>query len=292
MLLRSFRLAFGSSAIIALGALTLVPATVAGCKDQAKVSAQQADAHVTSTAALVDKDVAEIERGLPEGSKKVATLWDGGADPTKDLTTVRAKLRRLRADVPDLLVAKSTFFALTDDKGVAIRNDLETDMMAGQNLTQMFPGLAKANAGYTTTFGSFPGATGPADKDWLAAVPVKDKDGAFRGMLVTGWSLRVFANHLQESLKHDLTEQLIKTNETGKLPIFYVGVFDKEGVYTPKMTPPVTEQALKDLALVDKTAAGKASGVLNITGRDYGWGAVRTPKLGADVGVVVIRSEI
>jgi len=275
-----------------LGLFLSVTTLVGGCKDQGKASMQQADVHVASLSALVDKDVSEIERGLPEGGKRLAPLFDGGADPARDLPNVRAKLRRLRTDIPDLLVAKSTFFALADEKGVAIRNDLETDVMAGQNLAQIFPGLSKVSSGYLTTMGSFPGASGPPDKDWIAAVPVKDKDGAARGMLVTGWSLRVFAYHLQESLKHDLQEQLLKTSETGKLPVFYVGVFDKDGVYTPKLTPAVTEQALKELGLVDKTSAGKSTGVLNITGRDFGWAATRTPKLGPDVGVVVIRSEV
>jgi hypothetical protein len=288
MHLRSFAL---GAALSLLVVPTFAPA-LSGCKDQAKVSAQHADQHVAALTALVEKDVGEIERGLPEGSKRLGALFDGGNDPSRDLPNVRAKLRRLRTDVPDLLVAKSTFFALADEKGVAIRNDLETDVMAGQNLVQIFPGLAKATAGYTTTLGSFPGTSGPADKDWIAAVPVKDKDGAARGMLVTGWSLRVFANHLQETLKHDLQEQLLKTNDTGKMPIFYVGVFDKEGVYTPRMTPEVTEKALKDLDLVGKTSAGKASGVIDVTGRAYGWAAARTPKLGPDLGVVVIRSEV
>ena len=38
---------------------------------------------------------------------------------------------RVRRDVVDLNVAKSTFFALTDASGVAIRNDLEEDVDGG-----------------------------------------------------------------------------------------------------------------------------------------------------------------
>jgi hypothetical protein len=140
--------------------------------------------------------------------------------------------------------------------------------------------------------GAFPGTPGPPDKDWLAAVPVADKSGKLRGMLVTGWSLRVFANHLQENLKRDLQEKLQKSGETGKLPVFYVGVFDREGVYMPRLTPEVTEKALKDLKPFDQTGAGRAQGVLNITGRDFGWAAARVPKLGAELGVVVVRSEV
>ena len=69
-----------------------------------------------------------------------------------------------------LLVAKSTFFALVDEKGVAIRNDLEQDAMAGQNVVQIFPALSGAMKGtYVTTTGAFPGPAGPLgpDKDWI-----------------------------------------------------------------------------------------------------------------------------
>jgi hypothetical protein len=280
------------ASIVAVLCLALGPSVLPACKDNAKQSAREAEAHVAALTELCDKDVAEIARGLPEGAKKLAPLWDGDADPAKDLPNVRAKLRRLRHDVPDLLVAKSTFFALTDESGVAIRNDLETDVMAGQNLAQIFPDLAKAKEGYTTTTGSFPGTSGPPDKDWIAAVPVKDKAGKLRGVLVTGWSLRVFANHLQENLKRDLQDKLQKSGDTGKLPVFYVGVFDKESVYTPRLTPEVTEKAMKDLSPFDKTASGRVQGVLNITGRDFGWAAGRVPKLGPDLGVIVLRSEV
>ena len=58
----------------------------------------------------------------------------------------------------DLTIAKSTFFALADANGVAIRNDLEEDVMAGQNLFSVFPALAKAKTAYTTTTGAFPNA--------------------------------------------------------------------------------------------------------------------------------------
>ena len=39
-------------------------------------------------------------------------------------------------------------------------------------------------------------------------------------------------------------------------------------------------------------ANGPADGVLTITERDFGYGAIRTPKLGPEVGIVVLRSEI
>ncbi len=265
-----------------------------GCKDQAKESATRASADVASLGPLVDKDVGEIERGLPEGARRLSTLLTNGADPKQNVAEVRKGLFKVRRDVPDLDIAKSTFFALADSTGVAIRNDLEEDVMAGQNLFSIFPALAKAKNAYTTTVGAFPnGSTknGP-DEDWIAGAPVKRDDGSTGAVFVTGWTYRYFARHLQESLKDRLVEAARKNAEEGKLPVFYVAVFDKTGVYSAPLTPVVDEQALAAQDLLGKTAAGPAQGTLNLTDRAFGWAAIRAPKLAPDTGVVVLRSEL
>jgi hypothetical protein len=275
-----------------LGSLLL--ALTAGCKDQAKESAARAAADVTSLGTLVDKDVGEIEHGLPEGAKRLSTLLANGADPKQDVAGVRKALFKVRRDVQDLDIAKSTFFAITDSSGVAIRNDLEEDVMAGQNLFSIFPALTKAKDTYTTAVGAFPnGSTknGP-DEDWIAAAPVKRDDGSTGAVFVTGWTYRYFARHLQESLKDTLVETAKKSGEERKLPVFYVAVFDKTGVYSAPLTPVVDEQALAGQDLLGKTAAGPAQGTLNLTDRAFGWAAVRAPKLAPDTGVVVLRSEL
>jgi hypothetical protein len=244
-----------------------------------------------SLAALADKDVGEVERGLPLGAKRLQALYAKSADPRQDLPAVRFALLRIRREVPDLTVAKSTFFALADEKAIAIRNDLEEDAMAGKNLAALFPELAKALSGaYVATTGKFPGPPPPsgADKDWIAAVPVKKDDGTVAGILVTGWTFRRFAHHLQETLKHDLQEK----QKNGKLPVLYVAIFDKSGVYSAPQTPSVNDKALADADLVGKTAAGPFQGVMSIADREFGYAAVRTPKMGDEIGIAVLRSEL
>jgi hypothetical protein len=76
------------------------------------------------------------------------------------------------------------------------------------------------------------------------------------------------------------------------MPVFYVAVFDTSGVYSERTTPKVDEQALTDAKLVEKTQAGPFQGTVTITDRAFGYAAKRTPKLGADTGVVVLRSEL
>ena len=212
---------------------------------------------------------------MPEGAKRLGALLAGGANPRQDAAGVRKALQRVRRDVMDLSIAKSTFFALADANGVAIRNDLEEDVMAGQNLFAVFPGLAKAKDGYVTTDGVFPNAAsknGP-DEDWIAGVPVKQETGATGAVFVTGWTYRYFARHLQESLKDRLTEDARKNGTEGKIPVFYVAVFDRTGVYSAPLTPAVDEKALTEQDLVAKTAPGSAQGTLALTDRAFGWAA-------------------
>jgi hypothetical protein len=267
-----------------------------GCKDKAKQSAEAAKPNVASLVALAEKDVDEVERGLPEGAKKMAQMIGKETDLRQNAQQVRSSLLKMRQQVPDLGIAKSTFFAFTDDKGIAIRNDLEQDTMAGKDVVGAYPALKKALEGesFVATTGQFPGAPNPAgpDKEWVAAVPVKRDDGSLSGLLVTGWTYRRFAYHLQESLKRELQDQLMREGDKGKLPIIYVFLFDTETAYGARGTPPINEKALQELDLVARTADGPAEGTLTITDRPFGWAAARVAKLGENVGIVLLRSDI
>jgi hypothetical protein len=270
------------------------PAFCVGCKDPAKESARLAAENVDQLAGLVDKDVGEVERGLPEGAKLLAPLVANGADPRQDIAAVRKALIRVRRDVVDLAAAKSTFFALADANGVGIRNDLEVDVMAGQNLIAVFPALARAKDGFVTTTGVFPGPppkSGP-DEDWVAGAPVGRSDGSTGALLVTGWSYRYFARHLQEAIRSRLADSAKAAGNEGKLPVYYVAVFDTTGVYPAPLTPQVDERALAEQDLVGKTVGGSFQGALTITDRVFGVGARRTPKLAPNTGVVMLRSDL
>jgi hypothetical protein len=281
-------------ALVALASVLSV-APLAGCRDHSKDNARLALADVELLAAQIERDVAEVQRGLPEGAKKMASVYLRGADPHEDPSSTRRALIKAQREVPDLNISKSTFFALADDKGIGLRNNLEQDAMAGQDLLKLFPALSKALAGeYVETVGSFGGPPRPSgpDRDWIAAAPVRTEAGKVGGLFVTGWSLRAFCRHLNEVWKHERSEQLKASGDTGKLPIFYVAIFDKTGVYSAPFTPEVSEKALTEADLVGKTAGGTYSAPINITDRDFGYAAKRTPQLGPDVGVVVLRSEL
>jgi hypothetical protein len=277
--------------LLAAAVACLAPAPC--CKDQAKESAGHARVDAAYMAALVDKDIAEIERGLPAGAKELAPLVAKDADPRQDVREVRRSLQRIRRDVADLNIAKSTFFALADASGVAIRNDLEEDVMAGQNLFAIFPGLTKAMTGFATATGVFPNTPtkNGVDEDWIAGAPVLRENGATGALLVTGWSYRYFSRHLQEALKTHLLDVAKAAGDEGKIPVFYVAVFDRSGVFPAPLTPDINEKALAGEGLVAKTASGPAQGTVTIADRDFGYAALRTANLAADTGVVVLRTE-
>ena len=296
---RLLSLLSGLPVLVGLG---LGPAMLlSGCKDKGKVSAEEARSNVKLLVELAEKDVAEVDRGLPEGAKRMAAHLAKETDAKvldakQNAPQVRTALLKMRQQVPDLGVAKSTFFAFTDDKGIAVRNDLEQDTMAGKDLVGAYPDLKKALAGepYVTTQGRFPGAPNPQgpDKEWVAGVPVKRDDGSLIGLLVTGWTYRRFAYHLQEALKRELQDKLMRENDKGKLPVLYVMLFDKEGVYGARGTPEPDEKALMEVGLTAKTARGPVDAPITIADRPFGYAAARVPKLGPDVGIVVLRSEI
>jgi hypothetical protein len=125
----------------------------------------------------------------------------------------------------------------------------------------------------------------------VAALPVKRDDGSTGALLVTGWTYRYFARHLQESLKDRLADRMKTREGGGKMPVFYVALFDKSGVYSAPLTPQIDEKALEAQDLVAKTTNETCQGTLNITDRAFGFAAQRTPKLAPDTGVVVLRSE-
>ena len=166
--------------------------------------------------------------------------------------------------------------------------------MAGQNLERHLPRAGQGPRRVHHGHGRIPqdvGQTGPADEDWIAGAPVKRADGSTGAVLVTGWSYRYFARHLQEALKTHLLDEAKAAGQEGKLPVFYTAVFDKAGVYASPLTPDVDAKALASQDLVGKTESGPATGTLTIDDRPFGFAAQRTPSLAPGTGVVVLRSD-
>src|SRR5882762_3621584 len=132
-----------TSTPMALGRACLVLAWlfVVACAESSKVSERHAMAHVDRLAKLADDDVDELRRGMPRGAKALGPIWAGKADPHADPGSVRRALDRVRNEERDLEISKSTFFAITDDKGAILRSDQEPDQLVAKSLLSDFTGL-------------------------------------------------------------------------------------------------------------------------------------------------------
>jgi hypothetical protein len=278
--------------------IALVAALSAACSEPSKLSERKALEHVERLAKLADDDVEEMRRGMPRGAKALGQIWDAKADPHADLGSVRRAIERVRNDDRDLSVAKGTFFAVADDKGVVLCSDQQPDHLAGKSLTAAYPALAKVLAGEVVelrgAMAETAGARTGSDEQWVIAAPVRDAQGVVRGLFASGWSLRRFAYHLEETLKHDLLTEALRAGESRtKQPLLYVFVIAGSKAYGAPVTPAVNSEALEQLGLGAKTESGISFHQrVNITDRGYGLAARRAPKMGADIGVAVLRSEI
>ncbi len=267
--------------------------TLAGCTDATKRSAERARVQAGELAAVAAGDVDELRRGLPAGAIELAQslFVDGSSAGSLEPSDVRKALRRIRSVVPDLRSAKSTFMALATLEGVGVRSDLEEDRMAGMKLFEIFPAFAATpDAPFLTTIGTFDEPGAPAlDDDFAARVPVLNRAGR-QGYLLSGWTFRSFARHLQAHAELTMAANRKAGTETEKAPVVYVVLADRRGAFSSPTTPKVNLAAVESLD--PTTLADGASGAREIEGRTFAWGLARAPSLGPDVRVVVLRSDL
>jgi hypothetical protein len=268
-----------------------VLACLQACTDSGKVSMQKAEQHLAFLSRTIKEDVREVRDGLPKGAEHLERLYKDGADPKDDLKEVRTELLVARDKVQDLRLAKSTFFAVADLDGMVLRNDQDSDEMAGKGLFHAFPALKQAAAGkYVETIGSMPEAArvkGP-DGQWVAAAPIQ-VGGVTKGLYVTGWSWSAYAYRLENAIRSEVQDKL---GSAGKMPLLYVYCVVGKSVYGAPVSPAVNGQAITKLDPMSKVSAGHVFATkLNITGREFGLAVEGVPELGPHVGVAVLRSE-
>ncbi len=267
---------------------------LAACDEGRKLSEQGAADEVQRLAPVVKEDVEQVRKGLPEGAKKLGGL---DADTIGAPAALQKAVAGARAHVPDLAIAKSTFFSYVDAAGTVVRSEADPDLLAGKSVTKAFPALQKAldpASGVVEAFGEMPEMRGlktGVDLAWAVGHPIKDDKGAVKGMFLTGWSFRSFAYHLEETAKRHVNDA---TKKAGKklTPIVYVFMVKGKTAYGAPLTPTVNADAVEGLGVIEKTANGPFRTNLEITGRVFGAAAQRTPELGDDAAVAVLISEI
>lgn len=281
-----------TSALLGLVLLCLW-SILSGCEKSSAVSAEKTKAHLEFLSKAATRDVEELRSGLPKGAPLLASIFEAGKKPSEDPAAAREALNSVRNKFQDLRVAKSTFFAVTDETGLVIRNDQEQDLMVGKNLFTAYPELRSAltSKKYLETRGSLPeaaGVRGRPDAQWVAAAPVLVGDEA-KGLYVTGWSWSLYARLLENQLRSQVRSE---AGEGGKVPLVYVFVMVEKDVYGAPISPEVNARAVRDNAPWEKLAGEAPFTVeLEIEGREFGLGVRRVPALGKDVAIAVLRSE-
>lgn len=274
-------------------AVPLLLSVISGCKGSQEASVKRAESHVRDLVAVAANDVAEVRSGLPQAEPHLTAVLASATRPEENPQEVRDAIERARHKVQDLRVAKASFFALTDAKGVVLRNDQEQDLMVGKDAFAAYPELKKALSGqYAEARGSMPeaaGVKGRADGQWVAAQPIR-VNGEVRGLYLAGWSWAAYAYRLEFHLRSKVRAQLAETKE--KEPLVYVYVVVDQQAYGAPVSPDVNAEAIEKLdALAKVPPGGTFSTPIEITDRDFGLAVKLVPELGPKVGIAVLRSE-
>ena len=278
-----------------MGGLLLLAASVAfsfGCEDVGKKSAALAKGHVLMLAKAAKEDVLQVRRGLPEGAVQLSEVYQAAFPEVPSAETARKALRQTRERIPDLSIAKSTFFAMTSPDGRVLRSDMATDDLAEKNIFTAFPELAQVGQkAYVETRGTMPeaaGVRGRPDAQWVAGVPVK-VGADVRGAYVTGWSWSKYAYRLETALRSAVMGE---TAEGDKVPLLYVYVLVGGAAYGAPVAPVVNGKAISDQHPLEHIAGDQVwAAPLEIEGRSFGVAVVRVTELGPDVAIAALRSE-
>lgn len=268
--------------------------SLAGCSPD-KANMQRADVQATEAAATVDKDVAQVRSGLPEGAKILGEILD--QYPDAEPKRIQEAIATTRTKVKDLEFAKSTFFSLADSKGLVLKSEADTDRLVDKNVFEPFPELKKAAAkdsGTVEVFGEMEemrGVRNGQDLAWVLAHPVPGPEGEPRGVFVTGWSFRAYALYLEDAAKRNLRDEAEKLGEKN-VPLVYVYVVKAGKAYGAPVSPDVNAKAIEDLGVLEKVKGGSWTGTVPVTGREFGVAARKVSSLGDDAAVAVLLSVL
>lgn len=274
----------GFSLASAVGAL--------GCDDSGKKSEVVAVECLDILVPLVDRDAGQVRKGVPEGVKLMQKKLP--ADPAGSVQELQKAIKDTRGAVDDLSFAKVTFFAFASPEGVVIRNETDPDRLVEQNVFKAFPGLDKAKdpkAGVVEAYGKMEAVRGVKkgeDIAWIVAQGI-EVDGQTKGVLVTGWSMRLYIRVLEQQLVAKLTEK-VKEKGQNNVPVAYVFIVKgTEAFGDPDRADELTATITK-LDVLAKTGGGDFKAAQEIEKRQFGIAARRVPALGDDAAIVVAAS--
>jgi hypothetical protein len=278
-----------------VAAITTLALSSSACEDKGKASEEAASSSIEFALSLVDRDIGQVREGLPLGAPILEKRLPD--DPFGKRREVQEAIKAARSNVPELAVAKSTFFSFAGTDGVVLRSEIDPDRFVEQNAVRAFPELARAlepGQGLVEAFGELDALRGVKrgpDLAWIAAVAPRGADGAARGLFLSGWSLRLYVRGIQEQVRAQLAE---RAKESGKKapPLVYVYLLKGKGAYGDPDAPDVNAETLAKLDVLAKAKAGPFSVATVIEQRAFGIAARALPAYGEDAAIAVIASVL
>lgn len=274
--------------------LTALLVVLGGCKDDKRTLEPLVEPSFKVIKPLIERDTKQIRDGLPEGAELLGKLLD--EDPGADVQGLKRALAKARAGVHDLVVAKGTFFIFVEPKGTILRSDAEQDLAAGESLTESIPDAKKifaAGAGLTEVWGYCAGLRGVqkgGDLQWVVGAQVKDEAGKVKGAYVTGWSLRKYAEYLENHVRDHLNQ--VRKSKTKPIPLVYVFIIKGKQAFGGPVTPDVNAKGVGDLDLGSKCADGRYQTKISLEEREFMVVAQREPTMGPDVAIALLFSAL
>lgn len=263
------------------------------CDDRAKASAARAPSALEFMFPLLERDTAQVRKGLPQGAEALGKLIDD--DPAHDPEGLRRNLEKARASVTDLAIAKSTFFVFVGPDGTVLRSEVEPDLAAGGSLVKEIPDAKQIldKPGVVEVFGSMHGLRGVergGDLQWVVGQEVTSAKGNRVGSFVTGWSFRKYADFLEGALRR----HLVDTAEDKKRPAPLTYVFFARGdkAFGGAVTPDVDTDAVAKLGLPGKLGDELHQSTLTVEGQTFALVAKRVPSLDKDTVLVLLLAVV
>ncbi len=280
--------------VLAFGASLAAASVGTGCGDNLKVAEKYAVDVVNELAPALPKDFANVRTGLVDGAKALATLLP--TDEASELKRTRDAIGQAREKTDALRNAPTSFIMFANPKGIVVRSEHDPDELAEKDLFASFPGLKKSVEGAgapAETFGEMPEMRRVKKGDeleWVAAVPLLDKDGKVRGALCGGWTLRWYATYLQNQGKRFLDAEVAKAK--AREPVMYVYIVKGSKAYGAQETPDANAEAVGKLDLATKAKGGLFKSKLDITGVPFAVAALPAPDFGDDAALAVVASVL
>lgn len=289
--------------------LSLLVLLLAACEDGAHHACQViVQQHVPRVRELVDDDLERAMTGVTAAAELTAPgfLVDDPADPGRRERELRwaiqHRIREPPRGIPELMISPISFVAAVDADGHVICRDIEPDPMRGLDVGSLFPHVHRALTEGVASHelvvfqpGTPPppaeGAegvdAGPPEAPSVSMVYVAPArvDGRVVGAIIAGTPLWRTAQRI--------TRQIQAEGETTAGAVFWVYLFDGEGLYhhgTPSTLDELVPSATARTAGFERSPGGFC-GEQNQFGRWYCYGVIHLPQLGDDVGAVIYRSD-